>query len=318
MEGSTRLKTVRWQIVLIFFCLFGLMSNSRGEPNLTIGVLYPKLRAPYNQVFVSIVASLREQSSAKIMTYGYDQGDSSETIQKWAETQGLRHLIGLGRGSVALVSPLEARHGIKAVFGGSAFYPQKDPLFSAVSLVPAPHCLLDELVQLQPRVKQVHVVAPDSFLSYLEDAADYANSIGLTLDIHRSGTVQETAQHYKTLLKEMNPKSEAIWLVQAGRGFDKTLLKDVLKKAWQRDLITISNSVAHVKKGILFTCYSEDESHAAQLLKMIISRTSSDSKHQFALADTFRKSINVRTGKHLGLVLERDVMSRFWLVFPAR
>ena len=66
----------------------------------------------------------------------------------------------------------------------------------------------------------------------------------------------------------------ALWLLQDRKIVDsKVVLPFILEKAWQKNIVVFSSALSHVKKGVLFSMYPDNQSHGEQLAKLVLKQS---------------------------------------------
>ena len=111
----------------------------------------------------------------------------------------------------------------------------------------------------------------------------------------------------------------ALWLLQDSKVVDsKVVLPFILEKAWQKHIVVFSSALSHVKKGVLFSMYPNNEAHGEQLASLLLqeSRGSSNQRNTLSPTNGLQDAINSRTAEHLGLNLSRSKLREFDVVFP--
>lgn len=116
-----------------------------------------------------------------------------------------------------------------------------------------------------------------------------------------------------------DPKRDALWLPQDTTTVEESsVLPLVLEGAWNRSLAVFSSSVAHVKRGALFSLYPNNLALGRQLAASALNYPvgGSPSASVSPLKDALL-AVNVRTASHLGMAVS-SVPNGIDLVFPSQ
>jgi len=125
---------------------------------------------------------------------------------------------------------------------------------------------------------------------------------------------------YQDDLDTADPKQDALWLPQDSVTVDESsVLPLVLLEAWNRSLTVFSSSVAHVKRGALFSLYPNNLELGHNLANSALRQMPSG--NQSATISPLKEvlvAVNVRTAEHLGLNIAQRQRQAFDMVFPER
>ena len=287
-----------------------------GDPG-NIAVLYPDLGEPYRGIFAKIIEGIEEQTGMHVASYAVGSGMTTQDIVANLKRQDIRVVIALGRQGMKAASGLEREFGVVA--GGVVSAPEGEGRnFPVVSLAPDPGMLFERLKQFMPDARRVIVVYdPRQNAWLIRLARDAARRHGLELQAVEVTDLKGAVRVYQDLLASADPKKDALWLPQDSTSVEETsVLPLVLESAWNRNLAVFSSSVAHVKRGALFSMYPNNLALGRQLATSALnySASSAAASSTVPLKEALL-AVNVRTASHLGLQLSSRQQA-FDLVFP--
>ena len=302
--------------------LLGLGDVPAGAASLTaargIAVLYPEVAEPYRSVFAKIVEGIEDQAKGRVASFEIGPNQSPQNIMIELRRQDIRVVIALGRNGLRLASGLDRDIGLVA--GAMVSVPETQARsITLFSLAPSPALMFSRLQSLMPNARRVFVVydpAQNGWLIRL--AKEAARARGLELVAYEAADLKTALRIYREILAAADAKKDALWLPQDSNTVDDTLvLPLVLQEAWSRDLTFFSSSVAHVRRGALFSLYPNNLEMGRNLahssLGLLASGTVGASG-VLPLTDVLM-AVNVRTADHLGINISRMQQS-FDLVFP--
>lgn len=275
-----------------------------------VAVMYPKVREPFDRVFLEIAAGVGEVVGSEIVLLRIDPKNKEVTLAERLEIESPSRLIALGRGGLkaAVNHPLEV-----PVVIGAVTSPQSVPKsYSTILLTPDPVILFEKLKRLAPHISEVSVIFHPQQKGWLvESALLAAEEAGLKLRAEEASTLKEVADIYKKTLKKL-PSSCAVWIVD-GR-LDRAIFAEILDTAWHRKLVVFSNKSSHVKQGVLFSLYPDNTALGRSLANMVMVDDDAGGQRQL-LRDVFT-AVNLRTAGHLGLKFRK--VRDYDLAFPPK
>jgi len=284
-----------------------------------IAVLYPDIGEPYRSVFSRIIEGIEDKTKGRVASYAVGAAQNSQDLTAELRRQNVRVVIALGRNGLKAAANLDRDIGV--VVGGVLSVPESETRgMSVFSLAPDPVLLFDRLKALMPSVRRVFVVYdPRQNAWLIRLAREAAKGRGLEL-VAQEATDLKSAMHlYQGNLAAADPKRDAIWLPQDSVTVeDSSVLPLVLQEAWSRSLVVFSSSVAHVKRGALFSLYPNNMGLGRNLADSALDRVSSGSTPARAISPLKEvlMAVNVRTAGHLGLGIGPRQQQAFDMVFP--
>lgn len=298
---------------------FGLaVAGARGASPSTVAVLYPETSAPYRQLFAEILGGIERGLPAEtVRAHALPATPDAAALRRWLDQQAPVVVVTLGR------APTETyeKTGLKTpqVIGALDASPQTRPNVAGVGLAVDPALLFGTLQLLTPEKRRVWVVfdpAYDRWLIALAQTAAAARN--LKLEPLEAGDLRESARQFLRILDTADPATDAIWLVaDAGIIDSETILPLVIEKSWQRRLPVFSNSLAHVRRGVLFALYPDNISLGRRLAELSLQALRTpDARAGIEVLRAVKRALNLKVVGHLELDVPPDIERQFDLVLP--
>lgn len=302
--------------LLLTTLLFGVTLSLK---TYALGVVYPKLRAPFDQIYIALYKGISQAHGGEVALYELDRDASQQHFNSWLSERGKDGVIALGNRSINAIKQASEQPTI-TLLGGTILNPQLDPEAHGVSLAPSPKALFNELRLLAPKVKEVLVVYElDTEQWLVERARVSARELNLDLTAYPASSIKEMAEHYRGILNRQTSDLQALWLPKSGQSLEKALVYDILTKAWQRNLIAFSSNFADVKKGFLFSMLPDNEAIGARLYHLYVeAKQHPAQRNTVLLAEDVHRAINIRTASHLGMHLSKEQTDRYKFIFPSK
>jgi len=287
--------------------------------NFKIAVLSPEVRKPYNAFFEAIIDGIEKDANVKVVIKPINESTTPSSITDWLNEQKPDAAILLGGGIKSLNSNLNGPY--KVVYGAS-FFSNEDIQsgLNGISITPDPGLLFSELKKLSLQTKYVHVVYHPGTNGWLvKKARKSATNLGLRLIEHAVENSQQAARAYREIAQTSNHLAEnALWLLQNDPTLDeKSLLPKILADAWQYEQLVISSNPAHVKRGALLSLLPDNNRLGRDLAKTAVSAINGQ-RGEIEPMKSSLMAINIRTAKHLSLIITPSQESRFALVYPRK
>jgi len=305
----------------VFLCIIFLMANQSIAGNLA--VLYPEIREPYRQVFLSIAEGVSDKYSGSTTLMSLEKGESADVINSRLKKHNIDAVITLGRRGLNVIESLPPAMPKAVVVGGVVVHPNGHGL-SGISLTPSPARLLSTLLKLQPKVKNIYVIyqpGPGEWL--IKRAQKASENLGLTLTILPASDIHEQATQYRKLLGRMKRETDALWVSHDSSRLDKSIMRMVLEKSWRRKLTIFSSNLVDMKRGVLFSLYPDNHAMGESLANMITSIEKTmhpglESISNFGISPVrdLLTAVNVRTANHIGLHFNKKQRSEFGMSYP--
>lgn len=302
--------------LFLFFCLTSHKLYA-AEPIKTL-IIVPEASGPAKKIYDQVVSGVTSNTALDPEIIQIN----SESNDDWLFSQINKHkpelIIPIGNKSykrcLSIYQHPKWTNDIKIVAGGISGKPNGIP---TLSLTGSPLTTINHIKELAPDVQDIRLVYSDDLNGWwYNQAVELAASTGITIQGYRADNLQHGVKLYKTLIKEANKKTTAIWIPLKGIVPSKTILPLVLEKAWAKKLPVISNNPSHTRLGGLMALYPHHFAMGQQLAEFAINHYSHGKAKKIIGTDTLRIAINVRTSSHLGLRFDNTDMDRFDKVFP--
>lgn len=294
------------------------LAHGGPESAAALAVIYPDLGEPYRSVFSEILTGIKQQARATIPSYPIGANMDAAELNEDLKRRGTRVVIALGRQGVKTASGLD--RNLAVVVGGVLSVPEAELRRGAgISLTPAPDLLFARLKALLPGVKRVIVIYNPQHNEWLMALArEAAKAEGLELVTQEARDLSAAARLYQAAFATVDKHRDAIWLPQDATAVDEdTILPLVLKEAWSRGVAVFSSSLLHVRKGVLFALYPDNQGLGRALAQTAQGVLAGEARPAgMSPLRAVRTAVNLRTASHLGLNLSYAEQRSFDSVFP--
>jgi putative ABC transport system substrate-binding protein len=280
-----------------------------------VAVLFPDVDEPFRSVFYQIVEGIEDRLPGRVVRSALVARQTPADLTDELQRREVRLVIALGRQGLHMAIKLDDRWPV--VLGGVLGVPQTAPrVFAVHSLAPYPGATFGSWRQLMPTAQRVHVVFdPHQNAWLMKLAREAARQQGLELNALEAQDLTSSLRQHELLLAGMDPKREALWLLQDATTVDESaVLPLVLREAWKRQLVLMASSLAHVKRGALLAPFPDNRSMGRALAESALRQMAGGKAPDGVLPlRELRYAVNSRTAAHLGLDISA---SRFDLVLP--
>ena len=280
-----------------------------------IAIIFPDLSDSYQNIFQSILDGIKSQKNVDYQLYPLEKEFDLDSLKTQLKNDGISGIIALGKRGYLVAK--ELRDFLPTVVGALPLVPDGT---SGISLSSDPESLFAQLKTLVPDAKQVNVVYSPTYTGWLIPLAEKAaQQHDLHLNALPANNLRETMNLYRDLLKDVHGRSEVIWLpLDAITTRDDVVLPMLLKEAWDKDLVLISNKPLHVQQGVLFSMYPDNVAMGKKLAEMLLQRMQRTEKPVVIPTTDLQLAVNLRTAAHLGLQFDSRLQEQFDLTFPSR
>lgn len=297
--------------------VLGLLARhaAGAEPARALAIVYPEIGEPYRSVFAKIIEGIDDQAKARVARFAV--GGGAPDLATELRRHDVRVVIALGRNGLKAVSALEGELAIVA--GGVLSVPEADARGLTVhSLAPDPALLFAKLKSLMPAARRLSVVHdPRQNAWLMRRAREAARQHSLELQVHEADDLKGAIRFYQDFFAAADAKRDVLWLPQDTTTVeDSAVLPLVLQESWNRSVAVFSSSVAHVKRGALFSLYPNNLELGRSLANSALAALASGPSPRGVqpLRDVL-VAVNVRTAAHLGIALGGKQQA-FDLIFP--
>jgi len=288
---------------------------SAGED--AIAVIYPDIGEPYRDIFNEMIKGIEKQVGADVSSYPVSADTNIAALKDQLLRQKAKVVIALGRQGMKTATTLNDG---AVVVGGVLTVPASEATRQPViTLSPDPALLFARMKALMPMTKRIFVVYDPGFNSWLiKLAKDAASAQGLQLVVFPAQDLRGAAQAYQRIFSEADGRSDVLWLPQDPTTVEEnSILPLVLQDSWNQNVAVISSNFGHVRRGVLFALYPDNEALGKRLAGLAEDILNSRAKTEFTGLMTLldvQSAVNLRTAKHLGISPMR--LKNFNLTFP--
>lgn len=286
--------------------------------SLRVAVIYPDIRAPYRDIFLSIINGIESRLRKRVEIYTLQKNYDIKAVKNQLKKVRAQVVIALGSRGLSAAKQLEP--DFKVVVGAVLNSPG-DGDITGISLMPDPETLFQGLKKVIPEVERVTIIYSRNQTEWLIDRAwESARREGLLLNALPVRNIREAAALYRDVLNKLESGKDAIWLPQDRTIDEQTIFPLILQKSWERDLAVFSSNLAHLTRGVLFALYPDNENMGRSLAELALKQVQNGentSSGVLPLRDLLI-AVNTRTAEHLGIKLTNRMKREFDLVFPTR
>ncbi|HSW07690.1 ABC transporter substrate binding protein [Aquabacterium sp.] len=286
------------------------------EPAAAIGVLYPDIGEPYRSIFTKIIEGIEQQAKGRVASFAVGTATIGPELATELRRRDLRVVIALGRNGLKAAAALE--RALPVVAGGVLAVPEAEARdFAVHSLTPDPALLFARLRTLVPGARRVAVVFdPRQNAWLMRLAREAARAQGLELLATEAEDLKSALRAYQGTMATLESRRDALWLPHDSTTVDdSSVLPLVLQEAWDRSFTVISSSVAHVRRGALFSLYPDNLALGRRLGGAALAALGGARPSGVLPLKDVLIAANVRAANHLGLNFAAGQHS-FDMVFP--
>jgi putative ABC transport system substrate-binding protein len=298
--------------------LLPALEAAGAEGNHPIAVIYPDIGEPFRSVFARIIEGIEEQARGRVASFAVGANANARELSNELKRQEIRVVIALGRNGLNAADALDG--DLSLVVGGVLSVPEPRVRgFAVHSLAPDPALLFEQLKGLFPAARRVLVVYDPRRNAWLiRRAREAAKAHGLDVAAQEAEDLKTAIRFYRQSFATADRRHDVLWLAQDSTTVDESaVLPLVLQEAWDRGFVVFSSSVAHVKRGALFSLYPDNTALGRSLAASAIGALTPGAVAQrgvMPLKDVM-VAVNVRTANHLGINLAAR-RQHFDLIFP--
>jgi putative ABC transport system substrate-binding protein len=288
-----------------------------GQGKTSIAVIYPDIGDPYRTVFAQIIGGIEGKAKTQVGNYPIGPNADVDELKNNLRRQDVKVVIALGRQGMKVASTLDRNIGV--VVGGVITSPENVIRDLPVnSLSPDPELLFSHLKVLMPGVRRVFVVYDSRQNGWLISLArESARAQGIELVAYEAQDLRGAVHIYQDIFTAADSRHDALWLLQDSTTVeDGSVLPLVLHESWVRNIAVFSSSIAHVRRGVLFSLYPDNIEMGRHLADSALGFLASGEyrEHGIVLLREVLMAINLRTADHLGLKASRK--QEYGMVFP--
>jgi putative ABC transport system substrate-binding protein len=283
----------------------------------SIAVIYPDIGEPYRSVFTQIIEGIESHAKGRVSNFAIGPNVDVGELNNSLRQQDTKVVIVLGRQGVKVASALDSNIGV--VMGGVLSVPENEARDHQVnSLSPDPALLFSRLKGMMPKVRRIFAVYdPRQNAWMMRLAKEAARAQGLELTVYEAQDLRSAMNAYQEILAVSDSSQDALWLPQDSTTVEESaVLPLVLQESWGRNLAVFSSSFGHVRRGVLFSLYPNNDELGRQLAGSALGFLASGRSESSGMVPlrAVLMAINLRTAKHLGLNTSRP--QSFDMTFP--
>ena len=320
--GYNLVCSLRSQLLLALLLLS--LAGSCFAQEKRVGVIYPDVRAPFLSIFTDIIKGVESKVNSDVISLAMPREQSPSDIDNWISENRITHLVALGRRGAQVSQSIES--DIPVTVGAITMSRELiESKTSGIVLDPNPSRLFESLRKFSPETKRIFIVYHEEKSGWLLEASRAAaKEYGFEIVSTGVTSLAGSLQAYTKLFKGKLTRNDAVWLLNDPNIIEtRTILPFILKESWNQNVILISSSAQHVKRGALLAVYPDNykmgQSLAAQLEKIKTDNVFFGGyTGNIQLLDDVKVAANLRTAEHLGLVKVRELRSEIDLVLPSR
>lgn len=293
----------------ILFLSFNLYAN---EQKTRISVLYPESSKSSEALYQTIIKGMKTDQSSTLLIHQFKTKQNIQSIEVLVNNDNSQLLVLLGTAGANLSKKLSLN--IPIVTGAHMLMQNNQ---SGISLSADPQQLFSALTKIRPSIKKINVIYNQKNNGWLiEKAKNAAEIFNLEVVAIPSEKIKYSAKELKKITANINPKTEAIWLPYDPIVPTKHLLPDLLKNAWNKNLIIFSGNPYHVQQGTLFALFPDYTRLGKQLIDLCYKGIAKQDTKTPQASIYLNSAINIRTASHLGIHLSNDEKENYQMIFP--
>ena len=288
---------------------------------ISIAVIYPDVKPPYNAVFSQIIEGINQHPETKINAYPLGDGVDPAALRKKLDAQNTEVIIALGRRGTEVAHTLGWKKPI--IVGAASLTPSFMDVYgksiSAIRLAPDPDLLFAGLREFMPQSKRIIVITSAGKESWLLSTAyAAAKKHDFELLIHNAYEVRAAAHLYSVVMDSMYSETDVLWLPPDEESVDiRGILPVILQGAWDRHIAVFGSNPAYVKRGALFALYPDNIKMGGRLVAIAMNAVKNGDVKIFPTQDVLM-AVNVRTAEHLGLGRITKKQQEFDVIYPSQ
>jgi len=283
----------------------GIAPLALGQAASRIVVLMPDIEEPFRGIFLRIIEGIRTRIAGPADIVFINTQTPAEIASEVLRRQA-RLVVAMGRQGLRSITALE---GSVPIIAACVVSVQESEIrgYPVYTLAPDPGVLFTHVRSLVPSTRRVNVVVdPRQNTWLIRRAREAARSLNIEVLAQETDDPAAALRLYAQILRSAEPRRDALWLPQDSTTVvEDAVLPLVLKESWNREVAVFSSQLAHVKRGVLFALYP-DENELGRTLGDAAARTLSGGKVAEGIVPLrdVRTAINARIASHLGLSVQ--------------
>jgi putative ABC transport system substrate-binding protein len=274
-------------------------------------VVYPQVKAPYNEIFEQIIRGIEHQQQDGLQLYPLDGKSPLENTAKELSRDPTNLVIALGKSGYQVAQQIQHTNSVVV-----SALPLQPAGIAGISLLTDPKVLFTSLKMLAPAIKKVHVVYTDSSRWMIQIAAAQASDFGIEVMAVEVKDLKDAVKTYQDLLQNIDPASNAVWLpFDAITANEQVILPQVLELAWERNIVLFSSKPEHAKRGALFSTFPDHFELGRELVILVQQLQQGKAAATVIPLQQVQLAVNLRTAAHLGMEYKQEVLRQIPITF---
>lgn len=256
---------------------------------------------------------MQDNNRASVITQTFNKSTTNDEIEQQITKTNARAVIALGKHGKLFAQQLEL--DIPIITGAHVLAEEGK---ASVSLAADPFILFTRLKHLKPEIKTIYVIHNKQNTHWLiKDALVTAKELKLNLKVFVAEDLKQTSSLLKDVIEQAQKNNSAVWLPLDPVLPINILLPELLRAAWDKNIVVFSNNPVDVQKGVLFAMYPDYRKMGTQLVDLAIARINGLKNAAPEPSRYLNSAVNSRTATHLGVKADLNT-SDFNLFFPER
>lgn len=299
---------LRVRLLLTLAVFFGLFPNNANTTEPSIGVVYPQTEEPLKRIFQSILTGIDDAAIQYNVTHFKLVGDENEPrLNDWLNRTRPKTIISLGRRAYNVLDRCKCHDNL--IVGGLFLRPGEIPS-PGVSLFVNPLTVSTRTREIMPKIRRILVAGTAAESKWFETANQLNSQPILKFtELPKDNAIEYVRSLWK-ILDEMDPDTDALWLTQR---VDKSILYNLVKKAWERRIALISSTLVHVKRGVLIAFYPDNIAMGRRLAE-IAQRQALEQLVNLEPLSNVKIALNTKVAAHLRLQINPLIQRKLDLI----
>ena len=274
-------------------------------------VVYPQVKAPYNEIFEQIIRGIEHQQQDGLQLYPLDGKSPLENTAKELSRDPANLVIALGKSGYQVAQQIQHTNNVVV-----SALPLQPAGLAGISLLTDPKVLFTSLKMLAPAIKKVHVVYSDPSRWMIQIAVAQASDFGIEVIAEEVKDLKDAVKTYQDLLQNIDPASNAVWLpFDAITANEQVILPQVLELAWERNIVLFSSKPEHAKRGALFSTFPDHFELGRELVILVQQLQQGKAAATVVPLQQVQLAVNLRTAAHLGMEYKQEVLRQIPITF---
>ncbi len=281
----------------------------------TVLILYPEASAPYQQAFEQIMAGIARTAPGPLQTLALAPDGDQAPVRRWLDAHRNRETLLVLLGQRALQTYETGWTEGPVLVGGISALPGQTA-WPGVSLIIDPELFVQTLRELLPAIDTLVVIHHAQDQVWLQRVKHLAAGRGLRVEPMAVADTETAVRQITRTLDQIDPRTTALWFSRNTLSLNTELIFPfVLAETWKRRIAAFSDTVTHTQRGLLFSLYP-DYVGVGEELGGRLRDAARGVATEFRFTRAARLALNIRTARHLGIVLRPDLIEQAGQVFP--